>query len=154
VTLTAQTADVPLVVENALSRPVRVRMIVASDKLEFPGGGTRTVDLAPGVNHLEIPVRTRATGAFPLAVDLQTPDGSVTLADANMRIRSTAISGIGLVLSIGAGFFLVLWWARHWRDARRSRRLVSPSHPAVGAFADPRAAARKLLTDDPPADPR
>ena len=37
------------------------------------------------------------------------------------------------ILSIGAGAFLLLWWARHWRSIRRDRRLVSASHPSMRA---------------------
>jgi hypothetical protein len=74
-------------------------------------------------------VQMRASGAFPLGVTITSPDGSVVLDRTSFTIRSTAISGVGLVLSIGAGLFLLIWWARHWRTARRSTRLV-PEHPA------------------------
>ena len=33
-------------------------------------------------------------------------------------------SGVGIILSIGAGLFLLAWWAKHWRTARRARHLV------------------------------
>lgn len=137
VTLTAQTADIPIVVENALGRPVRVQVHFDSDKLDFPDGNERIAVLQPGVNRMDIAVRTRATGAFPLRVELRTPEGDLELSTVRMHIRSTAISGLGLALSIGAGIFLVAWWARHWRDTRRSRRLVSPRHPALSTLADP-----------------
>jgi len=49
-------------------------------------------------------------------------------------VRSTAVSGVGLVLSIGAGLFLVVWWARHWHRTRRSARLIAAgSHPTTRA---------------------
>jgi hypothetical protein len=38
-------------------------------------------------------------------------------------VRSTAISGVGPALSIGAGLFLLVGWGNHLRG-RRSRRLV------------------------------
>jgi hypothetical protein len=126
VTLTARRADVPLVVENALKRPVRARLRLRSDKLEFPDGEVRDIELQPGVNRLDVSVETRATGAFPLEVALETPRGGEPLSGARMNIRSTAISGVGLVLSIGAGLFLV-----------RSQRLVSPRHPSVAVAAPP-----------------
>jgi hypothetical protein len=62
------------------------------------------------------------------------PDGERRLSTSRYTVRSTAVSGAGLVLSLGAGAFLVVWWARHWRRTRRSARLVaSDSHPASGA---------------------
>jgi hypothetical protein len=46
-------------------------------------------------------------------------------------VRSTAVSGVGLALSIGAGVFLTVWWARHWRRTRRSKKLIATeSHPS------------------------
>lgn len=147
VTLTARTADVPLVIENSLSRAVQVEISFTSEKLSFPEGPTRTLTLDPGVNRLDVTVETRASGAFPMDVELLTPKGGLVLSRARMRIRSTAISGVGLVLSIGAGIFLVIWWGRHWRSTRRSRRLISPSHPAGRGMVDPRVAAARALLD-------
>ncbi len=152
VTLTAQRADIPIVVENALDHEVRVLLRFDSEKLDFPDGGEQLVTLERGVNRLEVSVSSRATGAFPLRVEMLTPVGDVPLSSARMSIRSTAISGVGLVLSIGAGLFLLLWWGRHWRDARRSRRLVSPTHPAVSEHASPQVAAARRLLDDPTHD--
>ena len=34
------------------------------------------------------------------------------------------VSSVGLALTIAAGVFLAIWWARHFRDARRARKLV------------------------------
>jgi hypothetical protein len=60
-------------------------------------------------------------------------------------VRSTAISGVGFLLSIGAGLFLAIWWARHWRSTRRSRHLVPASATRHDEHerlpAPPRAAA-------------
>jgi hypothetical protein len=39
-----------------------------------------------------------------------------------VTVRSTAVSGIGYVLTIGAAGFLVAWWFRHWRRTRRERQ--------------------------------
>ena len=74
----------------------------------------------------------RSSGAFPLQIDVMTPDGQRRLATSRYTVRSTAVSGAGLVLSVGAGAFLVLWWARHWHRTRRSARLVAAhAHPAT-----------------------
>src|SRR3546814_19258589 len=55
---------------------------------------------------------------------MTSPDGGITLASATHTVQSTAVSGAGLVLSIGALLFLVVWWARHCHKTRRSRKLV------------------------------
>ncbi|MDZ7734331.1 MAG: hypothetical protein U5R31_15765 [Acidimicrobiia bacterium] len=41
-------------------------------------------------------------------------------------MRSTAVSGLGLVLSGLAALFLAVWWIRHFRRGRRDRRLLGP----------------------------
>jgi hypothetical protein len=81
------------------------------------------LDLAPGTRTLTIPVQARASGTFNLRASLLTADGA-ELRRSRLTIRSTVFSGVGVVLSIGAGLFLALWWAKHWRTSRRARILV------------------------------
>lgn len=132
VTLTDRSGDVPLTIENQLDYPVDVTVVLTSAKLEFPDGNTRTVTLPPATpTQVDVSVEAKASGAFPLDVSVQSPDGTVSLGTARYTVRSTAISGVGLFLSIGAGVFLLLWWARHWRSIRRDRRLVSTAHPTM-----------------------
>lgn len=147
VTLTARSGDVPITIENRLDYPVDVTVVLTSAKVEFPDGNVRTVTLPPGTpTQVDVAVEAKASGAFPLDVVVQSPDGATKLGTARYTVRSTAISGIGLFLSIGAGAFLLLWWARHFRTVRRDRRLVSTSHPSVRAappVVDDRAAPTK-----------
>lgn len=134
VTLTARSGDVPVTIENQLDYPVDVKVTLTSAKVEFPDGNVRTVTLPPGTpTQVDVAIEAKASGAFPLDVVVQSPDGATTLGAARYTVRSTAISGVGLLLSIGAGLFLLLWWARHFRTVRRDRRLVSSSHPSMGA---------------------
>jgi hypothetical protein len=53
------------------------------------------------------------------------------VAVTRFTVRSTAVSGVGLALTIAAGLFLALWWARHFRNARRDKKLVGSSHPVL-----------------------
>ncbi|HEY6533633.1 MAG TPA: hypothetical protein VIY72_15095, partial [Acidimicrobiales bacterium] len=73
----------------------------------------------------------RASGAFPLDVTISSANGALPVATTEYTVRSTAISGIGLALSIGAGLFLLVWWARHFRTARRARQLVGADSDAL-----------------------
>jgi hypothetical protein len=143
VTLTSSSGEVPLNLENRLPVPVQVRIVMSSAKLVFPEGAViqRTLDAATTTPIL-LPVETRATGAFPLDVTISSADGSLPVASSRYTVRSTAISGVGLVLSVGAGAFLLVWWARHFRTARRARKLVGSDHLAVsgegpGGYAPP-----------------
>jgi hypothetical protein len=112
---------------------MQVELVLESDKLDFVDGepgttGTAAIPLVlhPGNTPLVVPVEARTSGEFPLLITLRSPDGRLEVAHARLTVRSTFLSGIGLGLSVGAGLFLCLWWARHWRTARRARRLVAP----------------------------
>jgi hypothetical protein len=132
VTLTSSEGIIPISIENALDYPVRVRMVLTSSKLEFPDGNEQTVDLAAGTpTRVEVRVRGRASGAFPLEITLQSPDSTLPITSTRFNVRSTAVSGIGLVLTIIAGLFLLLWWARNFRNTRRDRKLITSSHPVL-----------------------
>lgn len=130
ITLTARDGTVPLTVRNDTGMPVDVVIHLRSTKLEFPAGATIPLTLTEPTTRLDIAVRARVSGSFPLDVTITSPDGALTLAAVDYSVQSTAISGVGLVLSVGAAIFLLIWWARHWRRTRRSRKLVSSTHPA------------------------
>lgn len=120
VTLGTRNARVPLPIRSGFSEPVRVLVETeASDRLGLPTkpievllDGERTV--------VEVPVRVRAAGDTPLVIRVRTPDGRL-LAESRYTVRSTAVSGVGLVLTLGAALFLALWWGRHWVRTRRAR---------------------------------
>ncbi|MBV8983192.1 MAG: hypothetical protein JO248_01940 [Acidimicrobiia bacterium] len=131
--LTARSGEIPVTFRNNTGYPVHVVVTVRSDKVEFPGsadGGhpanevTRKLDLLRRNETARFSVQTRASGAFPLLVTLQSPDGSLVVAHTQITVRSTAASGVGLLLSAAAGLFLLVWWARHAINGRRARGLV------------------------------
>ena len=132
--LTAREAAIPLTVVNDLDATMQVWLVLESDKLDFvdaePGTtGSAAIPLAlqPGNTPVVVPVAARTSGDFPLLITLRSPDGRLEVASARLTVRSTFLSGVGIALSAGAGLFLCVWWARHWRTARRARRLVAPA---------------------------
>lgn len=127
ITLTAREGTIPLSIDNLSDQTVSVRIDLASSQMEFPDGSTLNLDVPPGGTRVDLDVRLRASGAFPLRVTITSPDGSIVLDRTTFTVRSTVVSGVGLVLSIGAGLFLLIWWARHWRTSRRSSQLVRES---------------------------
>ena len=126
VTLTSRRAAVPLSLENSSARPVRVRVTLASQKLDFPNGSDQIIRLPPGNTTIQFEVEARASGTFPVLVSVGSPDGGLDLQRARYTVRSSGVSGVGLVLTIGAGLFLAAWWLTHWR---RSRRRPTPALP-------------------------
>lgn len=129
--LTAREGTIPLTIVNRLGSPVRVAVTLTSDRLDFPDDDQtpdRTqrfdVTLDRENTSLAVEVRARTTGAFPVDVTLSSPDGSLVVGRSRLTVHSTGASGVGVILSVAASAFLLVWWASHWRTTRRARRLV------------------------------
>lgn len=120
---------IPLTLVRDGDEPLAVRVTLASEQLAFgpdreAGRFSYDLELTSENTPLVVPVQVRSPGTFPLLVTITSPDGLLQVAQTQVTIHSTAFSGVGVALSAGAGFFLLLWWARHWRTLRRARRLV------------------------------
>jgi hypothetical protein len=122
---------IPLTIVRDGGTPLSVRVLLESTKLEFddatatqPGSVSYELELTNENTPLVVPVRVRSPGTFPLLITITSPDGRLELVRDQVTIHSTAFSGVGVALSAGAGLFLLLWWARHWRTVRRAKRLV------------------------------
>jgi hypothetical protein len=149
ITLTSTKGEVPLTVLSAPSLRARVQLRLSSQRLIFhlsfpPGGKCRIptptsevcdLTLTTQNTTLKVPVETRASGVFPLDVSLWTPDGSQMLARNRDTVRSTAVSGVGIILIAVAVVSLAIWWGRDLRYGRRARRLV-PAPSEDGEYGD------------------
>lgn len=119
VTLGASDARFPLPIDSDLDYSVKVVIeLEANDRVEFPNNRIETT-LEPGNNVVDIRVKTRTAGDTPVRITVRSPDDGVILAEGQYTIRSTAVSGVGIVLTVGAALFLAIWWGRHWRRSRR-----------------------------------
>jgi hypothetical protein len=103
-----------------------VLLVFRSQKLTFPQGFIRVVNLEPKSTTVRVEVQTRTSGSFPLELSIRSTDGVLTIATTNFSVRSTAVSAAGLALIIGAAAFLALWWGH---DIRRRRRLRTHPEP-------------------------
>lgn len=163
ITLTSRSGSIPLNLTNTSDTNVPVRIELQSDQLEFPDGDVMLRNLEPGATRIDIPVRVLASGAFPLDIRVTSPDGTIELEETRFDIRSTAVSGVGLVLSVGAILFLAVWWLRNWRATTRSRQLVpadaagqaevSTVEAPVGEVADALAAQAARPPEPVPSRP-
>jgi hypothetical protein len=141
--LPSRSGTLPLQLANENEFPVQVVLRISSDRLRFPEGERYDLDAAEGITRIDIPVEVRASGSVPTFVRITTPDGRVLLDDRRLDVRSTAISGVGLALSLGALAVLVIWWARSWRRNRPGSSAGRPGGPPADAStASPRPAAR------------
>lgn len=124
ITLTARKADIPMTFQNRTGLPVRVVVELESDKLDFPSGTARELELSRLNTIARFEVVARTSGAFPLDIVLRSPDGGIVIEQARLTVRSTAASGLSLAISASAALFLAVWWGRHIVRGRRARRLV------------------------------
>jgi hypothetical protein len=147
ITLTSTRGQIPLTILSAVSLHARVQLRVNSQRLIFrpftPAGGhcqvlaptSEICDLTLSSQNttVKVPVEARSSGVFPMEVSLWSPDGSQLLARERDTVRSTAVSGVGIVLIVLAILSLAIWWVRDLRHGRRRRSLV----PAPDDDADP-----------------
>ncbi|MDQ2754264.1 MAG: DUF6049 family protein [Actinomycetota bacterium] len=153
ITLTARNGNVPLTVLSDPSLVAQVQLRLISQKLifrPFRAPGARCDVPAPTVlacqlsltsqsTTLKVPVETRTSGVFSLAVSVLSPDGSVTLATARNTVRSTVFSGVGVILIVVAGLSLALWWFGNARHGRRAHELIPVPDPEMQPLAAPAA---------------
>ena len=118
--LTSRTGSLPIAVQNDGTEPVRVMIRIRSDRLRFPDGEEFQVVAGPDITRIDVPVEALATGSVPTFVEIRTPDGEVLLDERQLNVRSTAVSGVGLALSLGALAVLAVWWVRTWRRGRNT----------------------------------
>ena len=116
--LTSRRGELPVSIANANDYPVRVLVRIRSERLGFPDGREFEVTVDPDVTRLDVPVEALATGSVPTFVEVRTLDGSLLLDSRQLNVRSTAVTGVGLALSLGALAVLAIWWARTWRKGR------------------------------------
>jgi hypothetical protein len=117
VTLTARRGKIPITVTNGSRERVTVVLRLTSPKVDLPAASDPFV-LEPGRRTTQLlEVGTRATGTFPIRVEVLTPDGEVEIAGGEVRLTSTAFNRVALALTGGAAGVLLLWW----RIGRRRR---------------------------------
>lgn len=122
ITIASRDAQVPVVITSDLDYPVQVVIeLEASERLDLPADRIETT-LESERTEVTIDVRARTTGDTPMRIFVRSPDDGVTLAESSYTIRSTAVSGVGIFLTVGAAGFLALWWGRNWRRSRTSAR--------------------------------
>ncbi len=119
VTLTSLNAKVPLTIVSRASVPIYVKIALSSPELGFTRVHSFTVRLLPHTNIVPVELTARTSGDFPLEIQVLAPAGSYLLLSGRVTIRSTAISGVAVAISVAALAFLVIWWSRSIMKRRR-----------------------------------
>jgi len=133
---------VPVTVVNTAEVPLRVRVRMLSQRFAFeePNGRTEVLE-ANESRTLTFHARAVTPGGrAPISVVVEDPDGVLVLAEGTVAVRSTAVSVAALVLTGGAGLFLLVWfvqqaarWRRRPRGEGRQPPASQPSRPAAQA---------------------
>lgn len=127
ITLTDRHTDLPLTIINRQPVPLNVELVLSAEKIRFPEGERRNLRLRPGENTIVIPVETLASGDARVTATLVSPGGLLELGSGTVDIRSTAISGLGLIISVIALIVLGAWWIRTILRVRRNRAAATVS---------------------------
>jgi hypothetical protein len=130
VTLAARSVPIPLTITNGSSGPRQVLLRFRSDKFMVAEDG-KEFTIEPGTSSIDIRVDARSLGVSPLEVTVLTPDGRRELASTRFQVRSTAIPGLGLLLSAAGLVLLAIWWYLSIR-----RRRSKPQRSAGDAERD------------------
>lgn len=130
-TLTAREGTVQVTLGNTSGRPISVRLELGASRLEFPDEGDDAVEvrLDEEVTRVDLEVRALGSGDARLDLRLATPDGRIELARSRVTVRATAVSGVGVAVSVAAAVFLIVWWSRTIVRERRARRAAAPGPP-------------------------
>jgi len=118
VTVTSSSARFPIAITSGSRTPLHAILVVSGTDLTSPSDAA--VVLRHGTNTFIVRVNTRTSGDSSLQLQLDSPFGHFELARVSLTIRSTAVSGVAIALTVGAGAFLLFWWLRS--AARRRRR--------------------------------
>ncbi len=129
-TVTSHRARLPVTIRNGSTRTLDVAVMAESSELTMLGDPV-AVRLEPGATEdLEIPFRVSRSGDFAVDVRITSPDGGLVLAAQEVTLRSTAVSGVGIVLSVGALIVLGVWWGRSVHRRRNPPPAPSVAGPA------------------------
>ena len=138
VTLTARQQEVPIPIINDSGQPTTVVLEVSSDNVSLDGSVAdpnrpgqllvrRTIVIQSRIHQEQIQVTTRGPGSFSMLLRLTTPSG-LALTNVRYTLRSTAVGGLGKILTIGALLVLGAWWIRTILRTRRERSVKH--HPS------------------------
>ena len=139
VTFTARRAAIPVTVKSTAPYPVTVVVTLTSDKFTFPDGRPQQLTLDRPTTSWRFTAQARTSGdRLPIEVTVHTPDGQLLIDHAVLTVHSTAISFVGVALTVLAGAGCWPGGCARGGDRRRGRpraATVTGTRPS----ADPHA---------------
>jgi len=118
-TITSRENDIPVTIKKNTPEKIRVVVRISSARLLFPKGTSFPIELVEENTTVTIPVKARTSGSFPISIEVVSPSESIVVAEQTATVRSTTLSGTGVFIALGSAVFLMLWWASHYKKARK-----------------------------------
>ncbi len=117
-TLGGRESSLRISLRNDNDYDVRVRVRLTSSKLAF-SAEEQIVLLPAGVTtSIEVPVKAKSNGSFPVSLQLFSPSGDVAVGRSiTLTARVNALAGLGQLVTGLALLLLIIWWAFHLRRA-------------------------------------
>ena len=120
ITLSSRTGTIRLQLRNDEDVSLFVRIAVNSPKMQFTESPDIVELLPGGTTEVQVPVKARTNGRFPVTVRVVTPVGRVQVASpAVITARVSEVAGLGQVVSVTLLLMLLAWWWNSWRKGRR-----------------------------------
>ncbi|MEY3690799.1 MAG: hypothetical protein RJB57_454 [Actinomycetota bacterium] len=120
ITLSSRTGTIRLQLRNDEDVSLFVRIAVSSPKMQFTESPDIVELLPGGTTEVQVPVKARTNGRFPVTVRVVTPIGRVQVASpAVITARVSEVAGLGQLVSVTLLLMLLAWWWNSWRKGRR-----------------------------------
>jgi hypothetical protein len=122
ITLAGTEGRLPVTLSSEADIPIQVQVRFEGARYEFSPPVLRDVVIEPGETRT---VAVDATALSPggiagIRVVVEDADGLLELAEALVVVRSTGLNLVALIVTAGAGLFLLTWWGREVRRRRDS----------------------------------
>lgn len=127
ITLTSQSAKIPLSIVNGTSYRIEATLRLASNGLAFPDGTVQKVTLEPKENVLEIPVKAEKKGRVRFQARLEASNfilGEVDFSVLTSRFNTFAVAVVGGLLAVIGAFWVARAVSR--RKVGRHKRANLP----------------------------
>ena len=122
-TFTAATGKLPITIQQSANMgPIDVLIHLESSTLVVLHGGSTKMKLQADATTLtNAQVQIEGSGESTLNVSVLSPTGGQVLLSGQFKIRSTAISGVAVAISVLSLVILGAWWIRSARRKHRAK---------------------------------
>jgi hypothetical protein len=110
-TFTSRSGTIPLRMGDPGDRVLNVKIELASSRVDFLDGNTRSVRLDRANQVITFQVEVKAAGPSNIDVLVTSPNGAI-LSRGVLKVTSTAVNPTALIITMGAGLVLVGLWSR------------------------------------------